>query len=294
MLAPWPKAETKTQILREPEWDEPEELGREIEADSVESLARGASRRGPARVSKSADALFSGGADSRAARIFPAYVQLPLFLVKYLRLPESLYGTIFTREHADDRGDRGAVEYGDGGMDAPARVDAGRVSLRAGIWVVCIRARSGNGAFASVVVWTFGEMILLPGSSAYAAEIAPPGRRGEYMGLYTMSFNIAFAVGPWVGANVLDRWGPRTLWGCGVCVRMRFGADDEPDSKQRSGELFGSRSWHPNLKQHKQDANAVPTEANLGRGTGLSSTRWCGKRRQAAALHIRRARISVR
>jgi len=67
--------------------------------------------------------------------------------------------------------------------------------------------------FAAVIVWTFGEMILLPGSSAYAAEIAPPGRRGEYMGLYTMSFSIAFSLGPFLGAELLQRWGPHGLWG---------------------------------------------------------------------------------
>ena len=67
--------------------------------------------------------------------------------------------------------------------------------------------------FAAVVIWTFGEMILLPGSSAYAAEIAPPGRRGEYMGLYTMSFSIAFSLGPFLGAELLQRRGPHGLWG---------------------------------------------------------------------------------
>src|SRR4029079_17928368 len=34
---------------------------------------------------------------------------------------------------------------------------------------------------ATVVVWTFGEMILFPGASAYVADISPPARRGEYM-----------------------------------------------------------------------------------------------------------------
>jgi MFS family permease len=63
------------------------------------------------------------------------------------------------------------------------------------------------------VVWTFGEMILLPGSAAYAAEIAPEGRRGEYMGVYTMSFSIAFSLGPWLGASILQSWGPHALWG---------------------------------------------------------------------------------
>jgi predicted MFS family arabinose efflux permease len=28
-----------------------------------------------------------------------------------------------------------------------------------------------------------------------------------------MSFNIAFAVGPWLGASVLVKWGATTMWG---------------------------------------------------------------------------------
>ena len=32
------------------------------------------------------------------------------------------------------------------------------------------------------------------------------------MGLYTMSFNVAFAVGPWLGASVLGKWGATTMW----------------------------------------------------------------------------------
>jgi MFS family permease len=74
-------------------------------------------------------------------------------------------------------------------------------------------ARGPIGIFAAVAVWTFGEMILMPGSAAYAAEIAPAGRRGEYMGLYTMSFSFAFSLGPWLGAMLLERHGPEALWG---------------------------------------------------------------------------------
>ncbi len=32
------------------------------------------------------------------------------------------------------------------------------------------------------------------------------------MGLFTMSLSLAFAIGPWLGAVVLGRFGPATLW----------------------------------------------------------------------------------
>jgi predicted MFS family arabinose efflux permease len=65
----------------------------------------------------------------------------------------------------------------------------------------------------TVVVWTFGEMLFFPASAAHATDIAPDARRGEYSGLYTMVFSVAFAIGPWAGTVVLERMGARVLWG---------------------------------------------------------------------------------
>ncbi|HZK78654.1 MAG TPA: MFS transporter, partial [Gemmatimonadaceae bacterium] len=63
-----------------------------------------------------------------------------------------------------------------------------------------------------VVIWTFGEMMLFPQASAYVAEIAPPSRWGEYMGAYSLAFNISFALAPWAGTVAFDRYGARVLW----------------------------------------------------------------------------------
>jgi predicted MFS family arabinose efflux permease len=65
---------------------------------------------------------------------------------------------------------------------------------------------------ATVVLWTFGEMLFFPASAAYATDIAPDARRGEYSGLYTMVFSLAFAIGPWAGTVVLERAGAFILW----------------------------------------------------------------------------------
>jgi MFS family permease len=68
---------------------------------------------------------------------------------------------------------------------------------------------------ALIVIWTFGEMIFFPSSGEYVAKIAPEKQRGEYMGYFQMAFSLAFMVGPWLGATVLDLYGPFNLWmGC--------------------------------------------------------------------------------
>jgi predicted MFS family arabinose efflux permease len=66
-----------------------------------------------------------------------------------------------------------------------------------------------------IVIWTFGEMIFFPSSGEYVAKIAPAKQRGEYMGFFQMAFSFAFMVGPWLGAEALELFGPFYLWtGC--------------------------------------------------------------------------------
>jgi predicted MFS family arabinose efflux permease len=65
---------------------------------------------------------------------------------------------------------------------------------------------------ATVILWTFGEMILFPGSSTYVAETSAPARRGAAMGMYTMSFGLAATLAPWLGTQVMDRYGATALW----------------------------------------------------------------------------------
>ena len=93
----------------------------------------------------------------------------------------------------------------------------------------------------TVVVWTIGEMILLPSMSNFVAEIAPADRRGEYMGLYSMSWGVAFAVGPWLGTVVLERFGRVTLWaGCFVAAALAAAALARLPSPSRASVPAGA------------------------------------------------------
>lgn len=64
-----------------------------------------------------------------------------------------------------------------------------------------IFVNSVSAAGATVVIWTFGEMILLPASSAFVSDTAPSQQASAYMGLYTMGFSVAVAIGPWLGTR---------------------------------------------------------------------------------------------
>jgi len=68
------------------------------------------------------------------------------------------------------------------------------------------------------VLWTLGEMILYPSASSYIAEIAPEGRRGSYMALFSSCSNLGLLLGPWSGAAVMQHFGGGALWiACGIC-----------------------------------------------------------------------------
>ncbi len=64
----------------------------------------------------------------------------------------------------------------------------------------------------SMILMTIGEMIGSPFSNALALEMAPKGRKGSYMGLYSMSFSISHIVGHNGGMNLVDNFGFDNTW----------------------------------------------------------------------------------
>ncbi len=68
----------------------------------------------------------------------------------------------------------------------------------------------------TTAIFTLGEMISMPVSSAYVADLAPPHQRGLYMGAYGMVWALAFVFGPSLGL-VLFSANHVLLWAlCGV------------------------------------------------------------------------------
>jgi MFS family permease len=136
---------------------------------------------------------------------------LPLFLVQDLSLSPAFYGGLFTLNTV-------MIVL----MEVPLNAATSHWPHRRGLALGALFFAVGSGAFgfasgpllviAAMVVWTFGEMLLFPQASAYVAEIAPPARRGEYMGAYSFAFSLAFAVAPWAGTSTYARFGPRILW----------------------------------------------------------------------------------
>jgi MFS family permease len=72
-------------------------------------------------------------------------------------------------------------------------------------------------------LFTLGEMVAMPVSAAYVADLAPAEQRGLYMGTYGLVWAVAFVVGPSLGLFVFSR-SPLMLWSaCGVLGSLAAG-----------------------------------------------------------------------
>jgi MFS family permease len=137
---------------------------------------------------------------------------MALFMVRDLGLPATAYGFMFTINTI-------MIVV----MEVPINISTAHWSHRITLMLGCLLYAIGFGGLAfatgiwtvvaTVVIWTFGEMILFPGLASYTAQVAPAGRQGQYMGLYTMAFGFAFSLAPWTGTYLLDHFGGNVVWG---------------------------------------------------------------------------------
>ncbi len=136
---------------------------------------------------------------------------LPLWVVQDLGLGSRFYGLLFTVNTLVIVALEVALNL------ALARWPHGRQIF---LGAACLALGFGLTAFArgqvllivTTVIWTFGEMILFPAMSDAVATLAPPDRRGEYMGLLSLCFAAALALGPWLGVLGYAKLGPQAVW----------------------------------------------------------------------------------
>ena len=142
---------------------------------------------------------------------FQSLAAMALFIVRDLHISEAAFGLLLAINTV-------LIIF----TEVPLNTAMSNWSHRASIALGALLVGAGMGGLAFVsgpigiaittVVWTVGEMILLPASSAYVSDIAPQAQAGAYMGLYTMGFSVAFAIGPWLGVQILESWGSTSVW----------------------------------------------------------------------------------
>ena len=91
-----------------------------------------------------------------------------------------------------------------------------------------------------------GSPTFFPTAAAYVAELAPEGRRGEYMGAFSSTFSLALIVGPWAGVALLDRFSGPVVWiaslACGLIAAAIVGLGRAPNQSRAAPVAVFSES----------------------------------------------------
>jgi len=95
---------------------------------------------------------------------------------------------------------------------SPLRTMAGGALLY--VFGLAIFAISRNFAsfLLGMVIFTSGEMLLVPTATAYVANLAPLAMRARYIGVFSLSFRIGSGIGPVIGGLLSDHIAPAATW----------------------------------------------------------------------------------
>jgi MFS family permease len=96
---------------------------------------------------------------------------------------------------------------------------------------------------AAMLVITIGEMIMLPVSNALVVKFAPEDMRGRYSFMYSISWGIAYAAGPYLAGLIMDNANPTWLWyACGLLCLAAMVGFVILHSRSRPSELVSIRN----------------------------------------------------
>ena len=144
---------------------------------------------------------------------------LAVYINKYFGLPEYLYSwmpitnalmcvfvqypvTMFTRR-----------------LRAKTAITLGMLVYALGVGSVAVMT-SFWGFWLSMVIMSFGELILVPTGSKYVADIAPEDLRGRYMSVYWLTWGVARSAAPMVGGYLHDAIAPQAIWWGGLAIGL--------------------------------------------------------------------------
>lgn len=147
------------------------------------------------------------------------WILLPVYATKVIGIPKQLYGFIpttnalmvvllqvlvtqWTKKHPPLR----MIALG---MFFYA-IGVGSVILGTGFW----------GFWMSMVIITIGELIIVPTSSTYVANLAPADMRGRYMSIYGLTWSLSIGIGPLLGGFLSDTFGPPATWIGGLLIGL--------------------------------------------------------------------------
>ncbi len=204
-----------------------ETLGQAVNEESTFALAGQASAQNEAQTSNGYQRAFRDKpymafvALSGLGLIAPSilWILMPVYAMNNFNVPEIVYGWIPTTnalmcvfiQYAITNITRKyeTLPVVGVGMLVYA-IGAGSVALMTGFW----------GFWLSMVILTFGELIVVPTASKYVADIAPADLRGRYMSLYWFGWGASRTLAPLIGGYLNDVISPQSIWIGGLLIGL--------------------------------------------------------------------------
>ncbi len=147
------------------------------------------------------------------------WILLSVYLKTNFGIPESLYGWIPTTNALMCVFLQYAVTRRTRRLPDLKAIALGMLVYALGVGSVAWM-RSFWGFWLSMVIMTFGELILVPTASKYVADRAPHELRGRYVSLYWLTMGVARALAPLIGGFLNDFFSPRAIWYGGLTIGL--------------------------------------------------------------------------
>jgi MFS family permease len=172
---------------------------------------------GPAGQARRTFALFLVATFLLTLVFFQFEAALPLFVVRDVHASKAVYGALVTLNAVIIIFTEIPLNLKMAAWPHGRSMAIGACFVAIGFGVLAL-GKSLPLVVLSVPLWTVGEMIVLPSMSAFVSDLAPPGRAGSFLGLYSTAFGLGFAVGPFCGIYALEHFGSTMLWSSALLV----------------------------------------------------------------------------
>jgi MFS family permease len=144
---------------------------------------------------------------------------LPVYTITNYQIPENQFGFIFATNALMVVSLQIFVSRSLKGISSEAKLTIGGIIYALAVFGVAF-ATGFWGFWLCMVVMTIGELVLVPTSTTFVANVAPEDMRGRYMSIYGLAQTTAHGIGPLMGGYLSDNIGPKFIWYGGGLVAL--------------------------------------------------------------------------
>jgi predicted MFS family arabinose efflux permease len=148
-----------------------------------------------------------------AACFFQVFTNLPVYFRRDLHLSEPYIGLLMAINGIIIALVEMVMVYKlEGKRNSLIYITFGVALAGLSFWLLNLPGPAVLIAFSMILIITFGEIFSMPFMNSYWIARTQPSNRGQYAGLYVMSWSAAQTLGPMGGAQLAEHYGFNVLW----------------------------------------------------------------------------------